>query len=68
LLYNVESVDQNVQSPLGKTPDLRAEWSPDLLGGVVAIHGTWSDGSALLAVPNYARLNRGGRSLVWMKE
>ncbi|HUO09707.1 MAG TPA: beta-L-arabinofuranosidase domain-containing protein [Phycisphaerae bacterium] len=68
LLYNVESVDQNLQLPLGKNPGLQASWMPDLLGGVVAIRGAWSDGSALLAVPNYARLNRGGRSLVWMKQ
>ena len=26
------------------------------------------DGSPLLAIPNYARLNRGGRSIVWFKD
>ena len=38
------------------------------LGGVMVIQGQWSDGSPLLAIPNYARQNRGGKSAVWMKE
>ena len=69
LVYNVETVDgQDVTKPIGPTPALDAAWSPDLLGGVYAIHGTYADGSKLTAVPNYARLNRGGRSLVWLNE
>jgi uncharacterized protein len=63
LLYNVESVDQNVQVPLSKEQALAPKWHPDLLGGVIAITG-----DNFLAVPNYARNNRGGRSLVWMTE
>ena len=31
----------------------------DLLGGVRVIKGTFADGSALMAVPNFARMNRG---------
>jgi hypothetical protein len=34
----------------------------------MTVHGTFADGSPLVAIPNYARLNRGGRSLVWMKQ
>ena len=45
---------------------LTAEWEPDLLGGVVAIRGAFADGSPLTAIPNYARNNRGGRSIVWI--
>ncbi len=68
LIYNIESVDQK---DLNLTPDLKSlatEWRGDLLDGVMVIKGKWSDGSPLLAIPNYARENRGGKSLVWMKE
>ena len=69
VIYNVETADgQDVTRPVVAGEKLTAEWTPELLGGVVAIHGHWADGSPLTAVPNYARLNRGGRSLVWVKE
>lgn len=67
LVYNIESVDQDVEKALPSDAPLRAEWKPDLLGGVVAIRGQFADGSPLIAVPNYARNNRGGRSIVWIK-
>ncbi len=60
LVYNVETADQpNINQPLGATP-LTAEWKPDLLGGVMAIKGTWQDGTPMTAIPNYARMNRVG--------
>ena len=59
LVYNVESADQNIAGSLGGGP-LKAEWRPDLLGGVMVITGTWKDGSPMLAIPNYARMNRVG--------
>jgi hypothetical protein len=31
-----------------------------MLGGIMALSGKWADGSAMLAVPNYARMNRIG--------
>lgn len=69
LIYNVEAVDQ---PNLNLAPDLKSlvtEWRGDLLGGVLTIKGKWSDGSPLLAIPNYARLNRGvTKSQVWLKE
>jgi DUF1680 family protein len=68
LLYNVESVDQDVDQVLNPTSPLSVEWEPGLLGGVMAIHGTFANGARLTAIPNYARNNRGGRSLVWMKD
>lgn len=68
LLYNVESVDQHLESALLPATPLTTEWRPDLLGGVIIIKGTWASGAPLVAIPNYARLNRGGRSLVWMKD
>ncbi|WP_246130791.1 glycoside hydrolase family 127 protein [Nitrospirillum pindoramense] len=58
LVYNVEKADQpTIDAPLSTAP-LTAEWRPDLLGGVVAIKGRWQDGTPLLAIPNYARMNR----------
>ena len=68
LIYNIESVDQNVDSMLSSTAELATEWRPDLLGGVMIIKGEFTAGKPLLAIPNYALLNRGGRSLVWIKE
>jgi hypothetical protein len=34
----------------------------------MVIKGTFADGTPMTAVPNYARLNRGGRSIVWLKD
>jgi len=68
LIYNIESVDQDVNAVLGPSAELSTEWRGDLLGGVVVIKGAFADGKPLTAVPNYARLNRGGRSIVWIKD
>ncbi len=68
LIYNIESVDQDVELVLAPDSALTTEWKPDLVGGVMAIQGTFTDGAAMTAIPNYARLNRGGRSMVWIKE
>jgi DUF1680 family protein len=60
LIYNVEAADnQSIGRKLGDAP-LRAEWRPDLLGGVMTSAGKWQDGSPLLAIPNFARMNRVG--------
>jgi uncharacterized protein len=58
LVYNIEQVDQDISNRLDPAAALKTEWRPDLLGGVVAVTGTFADGSPLLAVPNYARYNR----------
>jgi DUF1680 family protein len=72
LVYSHETVDLNGANPLSLniSPDvaLSAQWKGDLLGGVMAIQGNYADGTPLIAIPNYARNNRGGRSLVWMRE
>lgn len=68
LIYNIEAADQpKLDVPLIPSSPLTAEWRGDLLGGVMVIKGTFADGSPMLAIPNYARCNRGGRSLVWMR-
>ena len=58
LIYNVETADQqNIDQPIGSSP-LTLEWRPDFLRGVMTIKGTWADGTPLVAIPNYTRLNR----------
>lgn len=68
ILYNIESVDQNINSVLASDAPLQSEWRPDLLGGVMVITGKYADGSPLLAIPNYVRSNRGGRTAVWIHD
>jgi uncharacterized protein len=68
LIYNFESVDQNLDAILSPSAPLTTEWKPGLLGGVMVIRSEAQGGSPLLAIPNYARLNRGGRSIVWYKD
>ncbi len=81
LIYTAESVDQNIDNVLRPESGLTTEWKGDLLGGVMVIKGAWADGSALTAIPYYARDNRtagdsteGGRSRrtlnssVWLKD
>jgi len=57
MIYNVEAVDQDITKTIGTAP-FSVEWHPELLRGVMTIKGKWADGSPLVAVPNYARLNR----------
>lgn len=68
LIYNIESVDQNLDASLDRNSKLTFEWDDKLLNGVIAIRGKFTDGTALKAIPNYARINRGGRSIVWINE
>jgi DUF1680 family protein len=68
LIYAIETADQPKLDLSPYLKSLATEWRGDLLGGVMAIKGKWSDGSPLLAVPYYARQNRGGKSAVWLKE
>lgn len=68
LVYAIESVDQKVDAVLSPSSELSTEWKPDLLGGVTIIRGRFADGAGMTAIPYYARNNRGGRSLVWIKD
>lgn len=67
LIYNFESVDQGLDGVIGRTTPLATAWRSELLGGVQVIRGTFTDGEPWQVIPNYARLNRGGRSVVWMR-
>jgi hypothetical protein len=59
LVYNIERVDQDITELLSPDSVLTPEWKGDLLGGVTVIGGKFADGSSMLAIPNYARMNRG---------
>jgi uncharacterized protein len=67
LIYCIESVDQNVDSVLDDGAALSVVWKPELLGGVPVIEGQFTNGKKLTAIPYFARNNRGGRSVVWIK-
>jgi hypothetical protein len=58
LIYTVERVDQAINNILSPDSTLTTEWKGDFLGGVMVIKGAWADGSALTAIPYYARNNR----------
>jgi uncharacterized protein len=61
LIYNVERADQSdLAQPLGAAP-IKAAWRGDLLDGVMVLEGSWADGKPLVAIPNYARMNRIGQ-------
>jgi DUF1680 family protein len=68
LVYNVEVADnKNIEQKLSNA-QLRMEWRPDLLGGMMVILGKWTDGSPMLAIPNYARMNRVGPPPIYPSE
>jgi len=58
LIYNIEKVDQDINQALSPGTALSTEWKADLLEGVMVIKGAFENGSAMLAIPNYARYNR----------
>jgi len=61
MIYSVERADQSdLNQPLGAEP-LQAKWEGDLLGGVLVLTGSWANGKPLVAIPNFARLNRIGQ-------
>jgi hypothetical protein len=66
IVYSFEDVDHKKpvrSSVLANDAELKPVWKGDLLGGVMAV-----EGGGRFGVPNYARLNRGGGSQVWMIE
>jgi DUF1680 family protein len=67
LIYNIESADQSAGLFLNPGTPLSVQYT-NILGGFLKITGTWTNGAALTAIPNYARLNRGGSSAVWFRD
>ena len=67
LIYSFESENQDLESVLPPDADLLTEWKPNLLDGVMVIKGTFANGRPMQAIPNYARQNRGGSSVVWIR-
>jgi hypothetical protein len=60
LVYNVERADNgDVSQPINPSAPLTTEWKSDLLHGVMIVKGSFADGKPLVAIPNYARNNRG---------
>jgi hypothetical protein len=58
-VYNIEKVDvQDIGKVLPPDAPLATEWRADLLGGVMVITSKFADGSPMVAIPNYARMNR----------
>ncbi len=64
----MDQADGTINRALDEKTPLTAHWEPGLLEGVEVIKGKFTDGTDLTAIPYYARLNRGGRSLVWMQD
>jgi DUF1680 family protein len=58
LVYNIEQADQDITKVLSPESALTTEWKAGLLGGVVVIKGAFADGSPMMAIPHYARMNR----------
>jgi DUF1680 family protein len=68
LLYSMEAADNaDIDKSIGRAP-LSMEWRPDFLHGVMVIKGNWSDGTPLLAIPNYSRMNRVAPTAVPQKD
>ena len=59
IVFNVEKVDVgDIEKAIAADAPLTAAWRPDLLHGVMTLQGAFADGSPLVAIPNYARMNR----------
>ncbi len=72
IVFNIESADTGNTNlndfVLDPAASLTAQWNASLLGGVYTLKSTFKNGTAMNAIPNYARNNRGGRSVVWIRE
>ncbi len=70
IVYAVEGIDNGGHLPdfaLTDNANLDSEWRPDLLNGVVVIHGRVGT-RQFTAIPYYAWANRGaGEMAVWLK-
>jgi DUF1680 family protein len=72
MIYNIEAADHKVPDitalVLNPTEPITVEFNSSLLDGVMTLKGKFADGTPMIAIPNYARNNRGGRSIVWIRD
>ncbi len=72
LVFNIENVDHQNRDVnrfiLPPSSELSTSWESSLLGGCVVIKSTLADGTPMIAVPNFLRNNRGGRTIVWIRD
>jgi DUF1680 family protein len=71
IVYGVEGLDNgdDVEILLAAEPDLRTDFRPDHLGGIVEISGRRADGGRFTAIPFYALANRKPSSqAVWLRQ
>ena len=69
LIYAMEGTDADMEGVLAADTPLTPQWEPDLLHGVVAIQGHFTNGKQFEAVPYYARQNRLlPHFRVWLKD
>jgi DUF1680 family protein len=69
LIYAVEGTAAEMGGVLAAGTSLTAKWEPDLLDGVVAIQGRFTNERQFEAIPYYARQNRSlAHFRVWLKD
>jgi uncharacterized protein len=72
LVYNIEATDHKgadiTALVLNPSETITTEWNATLLDGVMTLKSKFANGTAMIAIPHYARNNRGGRSIVWLRD
>jgi hypothetical protein len=63
LRYHLARMDQVLPFALSPAALLSRQWRPNLLDGVLMMMGSYASRQSLLAIPNFARRNRGGLSV-----
>ncbi len=58
LIYCLEQQEQDITKAAADTAAVKPEWRADFLGGVMVLRSEFADGSPLLAIPYFARMNR----------
>ena len=71
LVYGFEGHDNagNARVTIARDPAFKVERRPDLLGGIVIIHGIGAGGAPIKAIPFYTLANRGKSTQeVWVEQ
>jgi DUF1680 family protein len=71
-IYNIEATDHKgadiTTLVLNPSEPITTEWNATLLDGVMTLKSKFANGTPMIAIPHYARNNRGGRSIVWIRD